>query len=426
MTLSRNDTAFLKGIAILMIAVHNFCHWLPRCVPENEYTFDAGRIGQYLVYVAQGGPHLVLNFFSHYGHYGVPLFLFLSGYGLVKKYEKPMTTRCATMTETETEAETAPQTKAASQTKAAPPFPTVFRRAFQETGAALAFIWGHAVKLWRLMIPAIVLLWICQETIGKGWQTHAEDLLKMVTYTTNLYYKRDLILGPWWFFSLILQLYVVYRLVLYPTRHWMHARLGRLSPHLVPGLCALTCLALQCGLYYADVRMSPDWHLHLHDASPRHWDLFNYCRYNFPGSMLPFALGIMMARDEQGRSVKPTQSATLIASAAVGTALLLVSAGYPLLWHLSPIFLLMALVPVAGLVTNEGIRRPLVWIGHISAALFALHPIVRAFTVAYAKHADQQGLWLATWGYLLLYLALSIAAAWLFTSITNKILSHVR
>ena len=38
MTLSRRDTSFLKGFAILLIALHNFCHWLPMAVVENEYT----------------------------------------------------------------------------------------------------------------------------------------------------------------------------------------------------------------------------------------------------------------------------------------------------------------------------------------------------------------------------------------------------
>lgn len=389
MTLSRNDTAFLKGIAILLIVMHNFCHWLPGCVAENEYTFDAGRIGQYLSYISQGGPHLLLNFFSHYGHYGVPLFLFLSGYGLVKKYEGTKTMHCATKT-------------------------------------ALIFIWSHAVKLWRLMIPAIAILWLCQETIGKGWHTQTEDLVKLVTYTANLFYNRDLILGPWWFFSLILQLYIVYRLVFYPTRHWMHARLGRLSPHLVPSIVALACFALQCWLYYFDVRMAPGWHLCMFDTTPSHWDLFNYCRYNFPGSMLPFVLGIAMARDEQWHPVRPTRRTTLIATAIIGTTLLLLSAGYSLLWHLSPIFLLMALVPMAGLVTHESVRRPLMWVGSISAAVFAIHPIVRAFTIGYAKHAEQQGQWIATWGYFLLYIAISLFAAWIFTFITNKILTYVR
>lgn len=387
MTLSRNDTAFLKGIAILMIVMHNFCHWLPGCVVENEYTFDASRIGRYLDYFTQGGPHLVLNFFSHYGHYGVPLFLFLSGYGLVKKYES---TKTKTMTKTMT---------------------------------ALAFIWQHAVKLWRLMLPALLIYWLCTLCFGKPWTTKPTDLLAMVTYTANLFYQRDLILGPWWFFSLILQLYIIYRLLLYPTRNVLSEEANALRRHGVLVAVMLVCFALQGWLYYFDVRMTPDWHLHLHDTHPRHWDLFNYCRYNFPGSMLPFGLGILWAREEKQRAIGTraassdaarTPHPTVLWTLSIGGfILLLLSAFHSMLWMLSPIFLLLALVPLAPLTQSPLLRKPLEWTGTISATLFALHPIVRAFTIRYAKQAELQGEWFTTCCVLLLYVAISLAAAWL-------------
>ena len=38
-TVNRNDTALLKGIAIVAIVFHNFCHWIPGAVIENEYNF---------------------------------------------------------------------------------------------------------------------------------------------------------------------------------------------------------------------------------------------------------------------------------------------------------------------------------------------------------------------------------------------------
>lgn len=379
MTLSRNDTAFLKGIAILMIVMHNFCHWLPGCVEENEYTFDSSRILTYIGYIIQGGPHLVLNFFSHYGHYGVPLFLFLSGYGLVKKYESTKTKRSGTNEQ-----------------------------------SALAFIWQHAVKLWRLMLPALLTYWLCTLCFGKPWTTKPTDLLAMVTYTANLFYQRDLILGPWWFFSLILQLYIIYRLLLYPTRPFSEGT-SLLRRHGVLVAVVLVCFALQGWLYYFDVRMTPDWHLHLHDTHPRHWDLFNYCRYNFLGSMLPFALGIVWAREEKQHAGMPSSRAALWTTAIAGTALLLTSAIHSALWMLSPVFLLMALVPLAPLTVQPKLRKPLEWIGSISAMLFALHPIVRAFTFRYAKQADLQGEWFTTCLILLLYVAISLAAARLFS-----------
>ena len=86
--LNKQDTGALKGLAILCIAIHNFCHWLPMAVHENEYVFRLEDSFKLLHYVENFRPHVLLNVFSHFGHYGVPVFLFLSGYGLVCKYER--------------------------------------------------------------------------------------------------------------------------------------------------------------------------------------------------------------------------------------------------------------------------------------------------------------------------------------------------
>ena len=86
--LNKQDTGALKGLAILCIAIHNFCHWLPMAVHENEYVFRLEDSFKLLHYVENFRPHVLLNIFSHFGHYGVPVFLFLSGYGLVCKYER--------------------------------------------------------------------------------------------------------------------------------------------------------------------------------------------------------------------------------------------------------------------------------------------------------------------------------------------------
>ena len=86
--LNKQDTSALKGIAILCIAIHNFCHWLPMAVHENEYVFRLEDSLKLLHHVQMLHPQVLLNVFSHFGHYGVPVFLFLSGYGLVCKYER--------------------------------------------------------------------------------------------------------------------------------------------------------------------------------------------------------------------------------------------------------------------------------------------------------------------------------------------------
>lgn len=77
----------LRGIAILGIMLHNYCHWLGFAVKENEYTFSAGNAVQFWYKLTSFDHDILIHFFSFLGHYGVPVFLFVSGYGLVMKYE---------------------------------------------------------------------------------------------------------------------------------------------------------------------------------------------------------------------------------------------------------------------------------------------------------------------------------------------------
>lgn len=337
--LSRRDTAFLKGIAISLIVLHNFCHWLPLCVTENEYTFRTDRIWQYVSYLGHGGPHLLLNFFSHYGHYGVPLFLFLSGYGLVMKYER---------------------------TKVEP------------IGVG-TFMWRHACKLWWLMLPPLLAFFVI-ETIGGNWGHRPDQVFCLVAFVNNLQPVRDLILGPWWFFSLMMQLYLIYIVIL---RRWR-------------GFKVLAAVVGFCWLLQA-AALGFDWRM---DWGQPDLDLFNYMRYNCIGSMLPFGVGIAMARWQYMCSGWRCQ--------VLGLVLLLLSAFNALLWLVSPVFLLMATLPLVRLVKSEQVKAVFVWLGGISACLFAVHPVVRAYTIGMAKTG-------AVYTGLVLYLVLSIGLALLMT-----------
>lgn len=369
MILTRNDTAYLKGIAILLIMLHNFCHFLPQSVTENEYTFGTERFELLCSYFAHGGPHVILNTFSHFGHYGVPLFLFLSGYGLVCKYEL---------------------------SRHRHHHRSLWRRLRND----LLFLWKHSVKLWKLMLPAIAFYWAYCMFSGKPWQVHGTDLAAMVTFTTNLFFKRDLILGPWWFFSLIIQLYIIYRLVFYHYR-------GTFT------LVSITvaCFFLQGFLYIAEVRLTPEGVIQMFDDNPHHIDLFNYCRYNAISWLLPFAAGILAARSRWLRQWEPNTPILLLCSMA-GIALTVWSATDAIQWLVSPLYVLLALVPVTLLAYGTKWRKPLEWVGSISATLFALHPIARAMTINAAKQAEYAGLWYHTYLHILLYLAISLAAAW--------------
>lgn len=353
MTLSRQDTSLLKGIAILMIAVHNFCHWLPMAVIENEYQYDAQRIWKLLGYVEQLRPHVVLNFISHFGHYGVPLFLFLSGYGLVKKYE----------------------------------------RAGIELMPVGQFLFYNMKKLWWIMLPAIVLFVVGQEWLRDGFQHTGLDLLRMLTYTANLFPTGRMMMGPWWFFSLIMQLYLLYRLVLVRWR----------SPWLLWGITAFTLVG-QVWLYEADVHFL---------CEGRDIYALEYVRYNAPGHLLSFALGLSYARREW--SFHPWLMAL------AGVLLTFFSAFSVWLWWLSPLFAVMALLPLARLIREGEVRRFLTWVGPISAAIFAFHPVVRQHLILPAGRAVRMGEPTLVYGSLVLYIMICVALAWGYTQLMNRL-----
>jgi hypothetical protein len=82
--------------------------------------------------------------------------------------------------------------------------------------------------------------------------------------------------GIYWFFGLMMQLYIVYRLLLYRRSSWY-----------VVALIAV-CWLLQ-------VFCDPDG------------DTLNRLRYNFIGGMLPFGLGILLGRS-WGEGVRSQES----------------------------------------------------------------------------------------------------------------------
>ena len=85
--LTRAECNALRGVAILGIVLHNYCHWLPGIVRENEYLFRASNASGLSGILSSPDWNLPLHLLSFFGHYGVPVFLFLSAYGLVMKYE---------------------------------------------------------------------------------------------------------------------------------------------------------------------------------------------------------------------------------------------------------------------------------------------------------------------------------------------------
>lgn len=348
--LTRAECAALRGLAIIGIFLHNYCHWLGPVVKENEYTFSQHNVDWLTAVMASPDGLLPAHLVSFFGHYGVPVFLFLSAYGLELKYGR-----------------------------------SLYAPAFR-------FVAYHWKKLFSMMIVGFVSFTIVDAMTPGRWHYTLTQVVAQLAMVNNLLPDPDHNIwpGPFWFFGLMLQLYAVYRLLLY-KRHWAWTA-GAM----------VVCLGVQ--LAFAPESEALNWY-----------------RYNFMGGMLPFGLGLLYAR--YGNRIILTNLNTLSLLVSVvfcGFMVMWMSASY-LLWSLVPLVVCILCVYVVKLL-SQAARRPvgawlmerLVWMGEISAALFVIHPTLRKVFIPISRHGD-------IYTGLLLYAIAAIGTAWLIRLVMTKI-----
>ena len=178
--LSTVECTVIRGIAILGIMLHNYCHLLPRIVRENEYTYTEANVRGLWYYITQLNEMFFVHFTSFFGHYGVPLFVFLSAYGLEKKY------------------------------------------AFTNKSVGLGGIMlKHYVKLLVMLSVGMVFFTIIEFSIHGNIQRIHDEFIWLFTMLINFSKEPNELIypGPYWFFGLMLQLYFIYKLFIY-KRHW--------------------------------------------------------------------------------------------------------------------------------------------------------------------------------------------------------------
>ena len=357
--LNRTECNILRGVAIVGIVLHNYCHWLRPIVKENEYQFNQHNVDWFNNVMAHGfNERTFFHLLSFFGHYGVPIFLFLSAYGWVMKYEGRKT-----------------QSHSDNGNTNEP--------------NALSFLRYHWLKLFRMMIVGFA-AFILIDAMTEG-QHHYEvmDIVTQMGLFNNLLPNPDDIIwpGPYWFFGLMLQLYIVYRLFLY-RKGWTRV---------VVFIAVCTIIELLC---------EPN-------GEP-----LNRWRYNFVGGMLPFGLGLLYAKYMRSVSLR-IYGATFIVS------LLLIRFGssHFFTWLFVPMFVCSASVSFVKLLSywntrypkyTFGITKTFDWLGVISAALFISHPITRKIIIPISRGGDY-------WTGLLLYIIASICVAWLFKEIMRRV-----
>lgn len=352
--LTRPECNVMRGIAILGIVLHNFCHWLNPIVKENEFSFTQFNV-DYLSAVMGNPNHLLpAHLLSFFGHYGVPLFLFLSAYGLERKYGQPLPG--------------------------------------QPSPRPLPFVGYHFLKLFKMMMVGFVCFIIVDAITPRPRQFTLMQVIAQLGMFNNLlpHPEANIWPGPYWFFGLMFQLYIVYRLVLY-RRHWAWTA----------GLMAV-CLAVQ-------LLLGPTG------------EAITYYRYNFMGAMIPFGCGLLFARFGERIVLLNLHVAALLMSAFVTTIFVWTMSRNYYSWAFVP-----AMVCYAGIYVTKTIShfksapvasilfRLLEWVGSISAALFVIHPVLRKIFIPMARRGD-------IYTGLLLYFIASIGAAWLINELLKKV-----
>lgn len=83
--LTRADASVIKALAILMIVAHNYFHQVKPFPGENEMVFNAETFWNTVFQIVDHPFDAFHPIASFFGHYGVHIFLFMSGYGLTKK-----------------------------------------------------------------------------------------------------------------------------------------------------------------------------------------------------------------------------------------------------------------------------------------------------------------------------------------------------
>lgn len=82
--LSKDNSLIVRGLAILSIVFHNFLHFYRfGFAQENEFSFSVEKAVGFFSYLREG--HIFANCLSFLGWLGVPIFIFLTGYGFAKK-----------------------------------------------------------------------------------------------------------------------------------------------------------------------------------------------------------------------------------------------------------------------------------------------------------------------------------------------------
>ena len=231
--LTREDVLVMKGIAILWIMLHNYCHRLSFAVGQNEFRFSSKLVWKFFNSLRDTPLYCPVHIVSYFGHYGVGVFVFLSGYGLAMKYAD--------------------------------------LEALNTLSGRLKVMFQHILKLLTLFVVGYCWFAIDAMLLDGRWRGDFFDKRFMweMSMCANLRFVQPFQIlrpGVYWYFSLCAQLYLVYFFVL-----------QRIRPIVRTNVFILIVLLLEIIAYY---------------RNPFPFNLLSYLRTNCIGWIPQFLIGV--------------------------------------------------------------------------------------------------------------------------------------
>ena len=319
-------------------------------VKVNEHTYSS----QYAFDMINSFMHpnrmTMINTLSHYVLIGVLGITFISGYGLVLKYENG-----------------------------------------KNTVSPARFIASHWEKLFVLMALGLVFYSLVRLVVFQQWSLGLVDITTMLSLTANCFHISAIKPLPFWYFGMIMQLYIIYRVFLYPFSS--KESKGRWIAPLAVMIISLLPMIIFSG----------------------HNGILHYLRYNFPIGCLPFCMGILAARFCHDYDLRSCLIAFVALIIAFVFATILELNVYSWLILATPAYVLIAILIVKSL--PRVLLNCAAWIGTLSSVLYIIHPSIRLLF----KTTVGNNPYISLLIYTLICIALAIPLNWVFKHIPRFI-----
>ena len=213
--ITKLETNLIKGLAILMIVIHNFMHRFPT-PSENEMDLTLGKMNHLFDILLTEPAGIIRALFSYFGHFGVQMFILLSAYGLMKKYSKN-----------------------------------------KNKLLYVNFVIDRIYKIYPMFLLAMLSYFFFMFTVNviyndMGFYEWFIPISKAFIFKLSLLYnfypeEGFSLVGPWWFLSFIFQFYLIFPLMLS-----MYNRFGNVFLIFISLICIAISL-LNNGYLYHDI-----------------------------------------------------------------------------------------------------------------------------------------------------------------------------